>query len=735
MHCPQIAPKPKAHDDFEGVEQIAKRMNILLPNSPGRVYWDSTILLLVLYSLLNTPLQLCFSEFNDLPTFLSAFNAFVDFCFILDVMLSFRTAFYEQKMLSPVLDHRKIARHYVLGENGRGGWFWPDLIAAIPFDWLPDQSVRNSAWLNFMKLGRLFRLSRVVKAFNQLTSAHVVRVGNFLVLLLLCTHAMACLWWRVGWGISNNRGWQFDDRAAKVLLEVDELEHDTACLDYSSAQDNIVCNSTQLRERINMVPLYKKYLTSLYWALTMVMKSPWLPPSIAGEQFYASCTVVIGAMLFAAFIGSFTNAIATYDKSNALYRDAMTKLNGFCKLRPALSEESHKRILRYADAYFKQTIEGVDEQSIISTLPEHVRPTILLELHSDLVRSCGWLRQTSFACCCDLLGALKAEVVLAGDTLMRAGVLSDQFYVLQSGELKVSFPPDGNHVSKLSLILGEGRAAIAKGSMMQRNSTRIPQGRIDRIGSLIGWSAPYGEQRPLAYQVRATIDSSLLSIRRIQVAELLNKHPHDVPVFKAAVEHATKLLNPVKRGVALPVANASLAASNDRRSSVASTSETADNSFSSSGSVMDNVELRADRRCSTSDIMARACSSGECSRSSSTVVKRRVCSTGSLGESVKHRESQQGDAFRDTVSSGWSNPAPTTYSTTTTSGRISNSDDGRFGPEVSVCSLLTDVAAEVREAKETISKLEKVVHQLAGESIELRPVVDDQVHKGGRFAW
>ena len=117
--------------------------------------------------------------------FLIAFHICVDIYFIADIFLNFRTAYYEQKMLSPVLDPRLIARYYVFGKSGYGGWFWVDLLAAIPFDRIPSDSTRSSALLSFFKLGRLFRLSRLMSKFDQFAAAHVVRVANFLVMLLI----------------------------------------------------------------------------------------------------------------------------------------------------------------------------------------------------------------------------------------------------------------------------------------------------------------------------------------------------------------------------------------------------------------------------------------------------------------------------------------------------------------------------------------------------------------------
>lgn len=122
-----------------------------------------------------------------------------------------------------------------------------------------------------------------------------------------------------------------------------------------------------------LIPI-ARYITSLYWALTMVMKSPWLAPSIALEQIYASITVILGAMLFAAFIGNFTTAIASYDKSNAIYRDTISTLRGFFKAHPGFTQQTRKKVFRYANAYFKQTIEGIEERQIVQSMPEHMRP-------------------------------------------------------------------------------------------------------------------------------------------------------------------------------------------------------------------------------------------------------------------------------------------------------------------------------------------------------------------------
>lgn len=184
------------------------------------------------------------------------FNVCVDVFFILDIVLNFRTAFAEEKMMSLVVDPKLIARNYILGRHHWGGWFWFDLLAAIPFDWIPND--KTGGVLSFAKLGRLFRLTRLTQKFEHFTAAHIMRVSNVLVLLLICTHCMACIWWSVGWSISDDRGWQFTSKAASVLLETDVSNLGDPFLINSLSDGEIVYNATRLREAIESVSLPKK---------------------------------------------------------------------------------------------------------------------------------------------------------------------------------------------------------------------------------------------------------------------------------------------------------------------------------------------------------------------------------------------------------------------------------------------------------------------------------------------
>ena len=467
--------------DYEGVEEIARRMRVLLPNSWFRSTWDWVLIGLVMYNLINIPLEICFVYIA--PPGVEAFNIVVDTLFIIDLLLNFRTAFYEGVALTPIIDLKQIARHYIFGPSGRSiGWFWPDLLAGIPFDWVPSRDLDTAAVLSFAKLGRIFRVGRLVKKLDKFTAARFVRVANVLIFILLTTNALACIWWRIGYDTPEFRGWQFRPHAAATLLQYNPMDADDELLVLPTG----MLNKTRLYELFQTeVGMDKKYLTSLYWALTVVMKSPWLPPEMASEQVFSAIAIVASVMLFAGFVATLTATVNAFDKSHAAYRDKVALLRHFFQVRPQLSSDLKRKAFRYADAYFKQTIDGASEAAVLAHLPEHLRPTALLELNLDLIKSMPWLQETSFVCCTDFVSSLKPEILLRNDVLLKAGVISRNFYILTQGEVVVIFPPDGANLSSVGKALGFDAKTLAKvlsaaESFDARKSKRVNPGRFER---------------------------------------------------------------------------------------------------------------------------------------------------------------------------------------------------------------------------------------------------------------
>lgn len=94
---------------------------IISPDGYPKLMWDLLCMILIFYEIMSIPFKISFDTEIS-----SEFDAFIDICFITDILLNFTTAYYENGV--QVTDHKKIILNYLKL------WFWIDLISTFPYD-------------------------------------------------------------------------------------------------------------------------------------------------------------------------------------------------------------------------------------------------------------------------------------------------------------------------------------------------------------------------------------------------------------------------------------------------------------------------------------------------------------------------------------------------------------------------------------------------------------------------
>eukprot|EP00347_Sterkiella_histriomuscorum_P001244 403372776 len=125
--------RKSSDDEFEYIED--ERVNIqqdvkgiIRINDPRMSRWDLYIITLAFYNCFSIPFQTAFNpDIMDSAYFL-IFNTCIDFCFFLDIMLTFRTTYYDPVSGDEIYDKKSIARKYLLGR------FIIDFLSTVPFD-------------------------------------------------------------------------------------------------------------------------------------------------------------------------------------------------------------------------------------------------------------------------------------------------------------------------------------------------------------------------------------------------------------------------------------------------------------------------------------------------------------------------------------------------------------------------------------------------------------------------
>ena len=250
------------------MELVAHRMGLIAPNGPRKGQWDWFVLVLVLYTSVTVPLTVAFYPFTSIQVSHVGFaiDILVDVCFIVDVFVSWRTTFYTREGLL-VLD-KQVVRHNYLKT-----WFAPDVIASIPFRHIATliaMSANSTDDFPAWKLPAMIKLTRFIrlgKKIDRLSTSKMFRIAQFTLMLLSAAHWYACLWFWMGQGQPPDT--------------VDDMTESPGHNGTSWVYRLQLENESKLMQ----------YTASVYWALTMLMKSPWFHPSSPTE--FAGAVVMI----------------------------------------------------------------------------------------------------------------------------------------------------------------------------------------------------------------------------------------------------------------------------------------------------------------------------------------------------------------------------------------------------------------------------------------------------------
>ena len=271
-------------ESAESMELVAHRMGLIAPNGPRKARWDWFVLLLVFYTSITVPFSLGFYAFSDPENskFGFVFDIFVDICFVIDVFVSWRTTYYDREG-ALVLDKKLVRRKYICT------WFGPDVFASFPYEYLVQlctigKGMNVPPALRLPSLAKLLRILRLGKKIDRLSSSKMFRILQFTFMLLMAAHWYACIWYWMGTESPP-------DPTAGIIT-----------LPGKSG------TSWVFRQEIENEDLEMRYIASLYWAITTLMKSPWFHPASPGEFGVALIMIIFGCVLFAYFLGNGTSA-------------------------------------------------------------------------------------------------------------------------------------------------------------------------------------------------------------------------------------------------------------------------------------------------------------------------------------------------------------------------------------------------------------------------------------------
>lgn len=400
-------------------KEIAIDIDIMIqPENKLKQGWDVIVLAAAISAAIVTPLSIIFHLTSF--TLLNFFNGLFTMLFLVDIAVSFNTTF---SLHGKIINDRKIiTRKYLCG------WFWPDVIAALPVGLLFFISGLLTAGgpLQLLRLNLLFKLPKASRTLRMAGGAGINPAILRLVLLVfwifLAAHFISCSW---------------------ILV--------------SGNPDGLDPVS--------------RYIRSFYWTITTLTTVGYgdITPSGNTQTLFVVLIQLLGAGMYGLIIGNIANLLAHIDVAKSQYKEKLEKINTFLKYRN-IPLSMQKKINNYY-SYLWESRRGYDESSVLQDLPDHLKVSVSLYLNKEIIEKVPIFEGANEDFIKEIILNLTSMVFTPGDSIVKAGEVGFNMYFISKGSVDVMSADEkihyatlgsGNFFGEIALLLSMPRTATIK---------------------------------------------------------------------------------------------------------------------------------------------------------------------------------------------------------------------------------------------------------------------------------
>jgi len=391
---------------------------MILDDSPFRLVWDVALMLLIFYYAEAVPVRMAF---NIEPQSEMAENFFT-LLFIIDIFLNFNTTIYIKGLR--VHSRKRIALNYLFGP---GKWFWIDLAASFPFDWViptPSNGDTSSGSANKMgrlvkifrllriaKMLRLLKLGRIMGRFRQVlqVSPGMTTLAKTLGIMLATWHWSACGYWAIATNF---------DCAPWYGSETEEAYW---CPPESILEDD----DFQL-----------KYAFAFFWGISATTGAGYeVLPNNRAQIAYSALIIIIGSALYCNILASMTSIIQGFGAGSAKKNEQLETIFAYLKREPT-TKSLRNQIRAYYDFMWTDGL-GEEVSDLIRDLPESIQMDIATKMNGAVLENIAMFRGMHSAATYYLVQNWQRLYVVKGDKVIEQGDYTQDLYIVFRGRLSI----------------------------------------------------------------------------------------------------------------------------------------------------------------------------------------------------------------------------------------------------------------------------------------------------------
>eukprot|EP00945_MAST-04E_sp_MAST-4E-sp1_P001929 g1929.t1 len=377
---------------------------------------------------------------------------FIDTGFVIDMALTFRTAYYDVQEKAFNSISRDIRNNYFKT------WFAIDFLSTAPIDTIISEIltkgnqetdvksqvrmvklIRGLRLIRLLKLARLLKLGKFMKNVEDYISISPAALKMFKLLfnITFIAHIFACVWFYVstipeeGMLAPENNWW--------INIGIDDTSNK------GDADENQVATNLGI-----------KYTAAIYWAFTTMTTVGYgdVTPQTLPEKWMAIIAMILGATIFGFVVGSVSSMVGKMDVGAARLREQMAMIKDYMREQD-LPRAMKLDIENFFEFYFQRK-SVFDEQKILHDLPPFLRKKVVLFVNEDIVEKLPMFRDEIMTneLACIIITAMQPSFQSAGGIIYQEGDAGSELYFIIDGRIRLTV--SGEEASEKGQQITEG---------------------------------------------------------------------------------------------------------------------------------------------------------------------------------------------------------------------------------------------------------------------------------------
>ncbi|GAU93144.1 hypothetical protein RvY_05128-2 [Ramazzottius varieornatus] len=331
---------------------------VLKPWSKWNYRWLAVISLAVIYNLLLIFPRAVYEQLEDDCGFRTTFTVLdytCDFIYVCDMVASFLSGFLENGIV--LREPRRLWHKYRTSSKTK-----LDILSLLPTD-ICFIFTGYRVPYPIVRINRLFRMHRlsefIYRAETRSSSPILIRIGVLIAILAILTHINGCLYYFISAQIGIGSDVWVYPATARWRTNTTDHQQDT---------------------------LWQKWSFCTYWSAMMLTSI--LPnmnnPTTTAEHIFHCAVILVGMLVFATIVARISRMILDINKKRDIFRSKEEGVKGYLQVHK-VGADMDSRVTRWFN-YIWSTKQDLDEESVLTLLPEKLRMEIARFVHISVLK-------------------------------------------------------------------------------------------------------------------------------------------------------------------------------------------------------------------------------------------------------------------------------------------------------------------------------------------------------------